>query len=244
VTGEQNDQVEVNELSVNNASAENGVEATEASPEVEAAAEPAAAEPAVAEPAAAVEEEEEEEVKRHNPKWKWYVIHTYSGFEQRAEKGLIERIKLAGLEEYFGEILVPVEKVVDTVRGTKRNITRKFFPGYMLVQMELNDRAWHCVKSTPKITGFVGNARNPIPVREEEVRRLTQQIDEGTISAKPKVAFEEGEQVRVTDGPFASFNGVVEDVKPEKQKVKVLVSIFGRATPVELDFAQVEKTTG
>lgn len=181
------------------------------------------------------------EIERKS-KLKWYVVHTYSGFETRAQKALGERIKIDGLEEFFGDILVPVENVVELVRGNKRTSKRKFFPGYMLVQMELNTRTWHCVKSTPKITGFVGNARNPIPVREADVARLTKQIDEGTLTAKPKVAFEEGENVRVIDGPFASFNGTVEEVKEEKQKVRVLVSIFGRATPVELDFMQVEKT--
>jgi transcriptional antiterminator NusG len=181
-------------------------------------------------------------VKESTRKLKWYVVHTYSGFENRAKKSLEERIKREGLDEFFGEVLVPTENVVELVGGTKRTSKRKFFPGYMLVQMELNDRTWHLVKSTPKITGFVGNARNPVPVREDDVLRLTQQIDQGTIAVKPKVHFEEGETVRVIDGPFSSFNGVVEEVKDEKQKVRVLVSIFGRATPVELDFGQVEKT--
>lgn len=180
-------------------------------------------------------------VKQSNRKLKWYVIHTYSGFENRAKKSLEERMKREGMEEFFGEVLVPTENVVELVGGAKRTSRRKFFPGYMLVQMELNDRTWHLVKSTPKITGFVGNARNPVPVREEDVLRLTQQIDQGTLSPKPKIVFEEGENVRVIDGPFSSFNGVVEEVKAEKQKVRVLVSIFGRATPVELDFVQVEK---
>ena len=182
-------------------------------------------------------------VKASTRKLKWYVVHTYSGFENRAKKSLEERIKREGLDEFFGEVLVPTENVVELVGGTKRTSRRKFFPGYMLVQMELNDRTWHLVKSTPKITGFVGNARNPVPVREEHVTRLTQQIDQGMVSAKPKVVFESGESVRVIDGPFSSFNGTVEEVKEEKQKVRVLVSIFGRATPVELDFGQVEKTT-
>jgi transcriptional antiterminator NusG len=177
-----------------------------------------------------------------NKKLKWYVVHTYSGFENRAKKSLEERAKREGLEEFFGEVLVPTENVVELVGGTKRTSRRKFFPGYMLVQMELNDRTWHLVKNTPKITGFVGDARSPRPVSEEEVARLTQQIDQGTLAPKPKIVFEEGESVRVIDGPFSSFNGVVEEVKAEKQKVRVLVSIFGRATPVELDFGQVEKT--
>jgi transcriptional antiterminator NusG len=182
-------------------------------------------------------------IKESSRKLKWYVVHTYSGFENRAKKSLEERIKREGLDEYFGQVLVPTENVVELVGGTKRTSKRKFFPGYMLVQMDLSDQTWHLVKSTPKITGFVGNARNPVAVREEDVLRLTQQIDQGTIAVKPKVHFEEGETVRVIDGPFSSFNGTVEEVKEEKQKVRVLVSIFGRATPVELDFGQVEKTT-
>lgn len=197
--------------------------------EVAATEEPAKADPVV--------------TKAASGKLKWYVVHTYSGFENRAKKSLEERWKREGLEEFFGEVLVPTENVVELVGGTKRTSKRKFFPGYMLVQMELNDHTWHLVKSTPKITGFVGNARNPVPVREDDVRRLTQQIDQGTIAVKPKVHYEEGETVRVTDGPFSSFNGTVEEVKEEKQKVRVLVSIFGRATPVELDFGQVEKVT-
>ncbi len=181
-------------------------------------------------------------LKPSSRKLKWYVVHTYSGFENRAKKSLEERVKREGLDEFFGEVLVPTENVVELVGGTKRTSKRKFFPGYMLVQMELNDRTWHLVKSTPKITGFVGNARSPQPVKEEHVTRLTQQIDQGALTAKPKIVFEEGESVRVIDGPFSSFNGIVEEVKEEKQKVRVLVSIFGRATPVELDFTQVEKT--
>lgn len=177
-------------------------------------------------------------------KLKWYVVHTYSGFEARAKKSLLEHVKREGLDEYFGEVLVPMERVEKIVQGVKRSTNQKFFPGYMLVQMELNDKTWHIVKSTPKITGFVGNARNPVPVRESDVLKLTQQIEGGTVAAKPRIEFEEGERVRVIDGPFSGFNGVVEEVKGEKQKVRVLVSIFGRATPVELDFMQVEKITG
>ncbi|MBK8014700.1 MAG: transcription termination/antitermination protein NusG [Deltaproteobacteria bacterium] len=180
-------------------------------------------------------------MKNTNPRLKWYVVHTYSGFENRAQKSLLERAKLEGLEEFFGEVLVPTENVVEILGGSKRTSKKKFFPGYMLVQMELNDRTWHLVKDTPKITGFVGNAQSPMPVREAEVRRLTQRIDEGTMVTKIRIAFEEGESVRVTDGPFASFNATIEEVKEEKQKVRVLVSIFGRATPVDLDFSQIEK---
>jgi transcriptional antiterminator NusG len=173
---------------------------------------------------------------------KWYVVHTYSGYEYKAKKSLEERIKLDGLGEMFGEILIPTENVVEMVRGSKRTSKRKFFPGYMLVNMVLNERTWHTVKNTPKITGFVGGLTNPPSVSEEEVRRLTTQISEGSLKPKPRVQFEDGDGVRVTEGPFANFNGTIEAVNHEKQKVRVLVSIFGRSTPVELDFDQVEKT--
>ena len=172
---------------------------------------------------------------------KWYVVHTYSGFENKAKKGLEERMRLEGLEEYFGEVLVPQETVAELVGGRTRRTNRKHFPGYMIVQMELNKETWHLVKSTPKITGFVGNAQNPMPIRKREVERL-RKLSEGTVETKPRVQYDEGETVRVIDGPFASFNGTVEEVKEEKQKLRVLVSIFGRSTPVELDFNQVEKT--
>ncbi len=172
----------------------------------------------------------------------WYVVHTYSGFEQKAKLALQERIKSLRMDAFFGEVLVPSESVVEMKKGVRKTTTRKFFPGYILVKMELNDETWHVVKGTPKITGFVGNSTNPPIVPEEEVLRITQQIDEGTLRPKPKVSFEKGEGVRVVDGPFATFSGVVEEVNAEKGKLKVLVSIFGRATPVELDFIQVEKT--
>lgn len=174
-------------------------------------------------------------------KMKWYVVHTYSGFENKAQKSLQERVKLEGLEEFFGDVLVPSENVVELLGGTKRKSKRKYFPGYMIVQMELNDRTWHLVKNTPKITGFVGDARNPRPLRENEVVRLTQQMTESATVVKPRIHFAEGETVRVIDGPFSSFNATVEEVKDEQQKLRVLVSIFGRSTPVELRFEQVEK---
>ena len=176
---------------------------------------------------------------------KWYAVHTYSGFENKVKKSLEERVRQEALEDSVGEILIPMEQVVEMVKGEKKTSKRKFFPGYVLVQMEMNDRTWHLVKGTPKVTGFVGNAKRPeeVPaIRDEEVSRLTAQISEGVMKPKPKVQFDEGDQVRVIDGPFANFNGTVEDVKPDKGKVRVLVSIFGRATPVELDFMQVEKT--
>lgn len=184
-----------------------------------------------------------EAAKAHpNKKLKWYVVQTYSGYENKAQKSLLERVKLEGLDEFFGDVLVPAESVMEMVGGKKRTSKRKFFPSYMLVQMELNDITWHLVKSTPKIIGFVGSdQRKPLPMRQREVDQLTQQLEEGTKVATPKVHYEEGETVRVTDGPFASFNGTVEEVKEERQKLRVLVSIFGRSTPVELDFGQVEK---
>lgn len=143
--------------------------------------------------------------------------------------------------ERIGEVLVPAEKVVELVKGQKRTSSRKFFPGYILVNMELSDDTWHVIKSTPKVTGFVGGATNPPPVSEEEVREITLQMQEGAVKPKPKVLFETGESVKVIDGPFQDFSGVVEDVKPDKGKLRVLISIFGRATPVELDFVQVER---
>lgn len=172
---------------------------------------------------------------------KWYVVHTYSGYEQKAKLALAERIRQYKMESFFGEILIPSENVIELVRGEKKTTSRKFFPGYMLVKMILNDNTWHLVKSTPKITGFVGNAVRPPAVPDEEVARITNQMTEGTLKPRPKVQFEEGESVRVVDGPFVNFNGVVEEVKPDKGKLRVLVSIFGRSTPVELDFVQVEK---
>lgn len=175
------------------------------------------------------------------PGLKWYVVHTYSGFENQAKRSLEERIKLEGLEEFFGHVLVPTEEVTEVIGGSKRKSKRKFFPGYMLVQMAINDRTWYLVKETPKVTGFVGNARNPMACRLAEVERLTKQMHEGTGATKIRIEFSEGEQVRVTDGPFANFNGVISEVREDKQKVRVLVSILGRPTPVELDFMQVEK---
>jgi transcription termination/antitermination protein NusG len=179
---------------------------------------------------------------------KWYVVHTYSGYEHKAKAALEERIRTLKLQEKFGEILVPTERVQELGKGGQRKISsRKFFPGYIFVNMELDDETWHVVRNTPKVTGFVGQPIKPgekpdIPeVPESEVREITQQMQEGALRPKPKVLFEVGEAVKVVDGPFQDFNGTVEEVKPEKGKVRVLISIFGRATPVELDFVQVEK---
>jgi transcriptional antiterminator NusG len=171
----------------------------------------------------------------------WYVVHTYSGYEQKAKAALEERVRSMNKQDFFGEILVPAEKVVELVKGRKKTSSRKFFPGYMLVNMDLSDETWHIVKGTPKVTGFVGGATEPAAISEAEVREITQQMAEGALRAKPKVLFESGESVKVIDGPFQDFNGVVEEVKPDKGKLRVLISIFGRATPVELDFVQVEK---
>jgi len=171
----------------------------------------------------------------------WYVVHTYSGYEMKAKQALHERIKNAHMEELIEEILVPSEDVVEMKKGVKKTSKRQFFPGYILVKMELNEKTWHLVKGTAKITGFVGGSLNPPVVPEEEVRRITRQIEEGTLKPKPKVMFEKGEDVKVVNGPFSTFSGIVEDVNEEKGKLRVLVSIFGRSTPIELDFTQVEK---
>jgi transcription termination/antitermination protein NusG len=172
---------------------------------------------------------------------KWYVVHTLSGFEHRAKAALEERIKLLGKSELFGEILVPTEKVVELVKGKKKTSSRKFFPGYILVQMALNEETWHIVKGTPKVTGFVGGSTNPPSLSDKEVQEIAQQMEEGALKPKPRVLFSVGENVKVIDGPFVDFNGVVEEVRPDRGKLRVLISIFGRATPVELEFVQVER---
>ena len=171
---------------------------------------------------------------------KWYVVNTYSGHENRAKLGLLERIKNASMSDEFGEILIPTESVMEVVKGQRRTSTRKFYPGYMFVQMNLNEKTFHLVKGTPKITGFLGGT-TPTPVPEKDITGIHSAMTEGEVKPKPKIVFEQGDSVRVVDGPFSNFSATVEEVKPDKQKVKVLVSIFGRATPVELDFAQVEK---
>ena len=172
---------------------------------------------------------------------KWYAVHTYSGYENKVKATLQERVKSNKMEEYFSEVLVPSEKVIGLVKGEKKTTSRKFFPGYILVNMELNDETWHLVKNTPKVTGFVGGTTTPPAISEEEVKKITHQMEEGAVRPKPKVLFDRGENVRVVDGPFTNFTGIVDEVKPEKSKLRGLVSIFGRATPVELDFVQVEK---
>ena len=172
---------------------------------------------------------------------KWYIVHTYSGQETRAKKALLERAKTMGFEEEFDEVLVPEESVVEMVNGKKRTSKRKFFPGYIMVHMELNDETWHVVKGTPKITGFVGNATDPPAITEDEVARMTQKIKEGATKPKPLIHFDEGENVRVVTGPFANFQGFVDEVMEDKEKLRVMVQVFGRATPVVLGYSNVEK---
>jgi len=172
---------------------------------------------------------------------RWYIVNTYSGFEEKAKTALIERIKNAKQEELFGEILIPTEQVVEMVKGAKKTSARKFFPGYILVNVELNDETWHTVTDTPKISGFIGNNMHPDPLRDSEAEKIIGRIKDGALKPKPKISFEYGDPVRVTDGPFSNFQGVVDEVYPDKGRVRVLVSIFGRETPVELEYIQVTK---
>lgn len=174
---------------------------------------------------------------------RWYVVHAYSGYEKKVAAALKERIELNSMQELFGDVLVPTEEVVEMRGGQKRKSERKFFPGYVLVQMELNDDSWHLVKETPRVMGFIGGkADKPAPITEKEAEAILQRVDDSADKPKPKTLFEPGEMVRVIDGPFNDFNGVVEEVNYEKSKLRVAVLIFGRSTPVELEFGQVEKT--
>lgn len=172
---------------------------------------------------------------------RWYVIHVYSGFEKKVAQSIEEQAKQSGMDEEIKQVLVPVEEVVEMRRGAKVQTERKFFPGYVLVQMELTDETWHLVKNTPKVTDFLGGKGRPTPISDIEAERILHQVQEGIDRPKPSVTFEVGEQVRVCDGPFNSFNGLVEEVDEERARLKVAVSIFGRATPVELEYAQVAK---
>lgn len=173
---------------------------------------------------------------------KWYVIHAYSNYENQVKRSLEERVRRSGLEQYFGKILVPTEEVVEMRMGQQRKSERKFFPGYVLVQMELNEETWHLVKEVPRVLGFIGGTSDkPAPISDKEAEAILSRVEEGATKPRPKILFEVGEVVRVIDGPFKDFNGVVEEVAYEKSKLRVSVLIFGRSTPVELDFGQVEK---
>ena len=173
---------------------------------------------------------------------RWYVVHAYSGFENRVRESLMERVVRSGLDDKFGDVMVPTEEVVEIRDGQKRRSERKFFPGYVLVQMEMDDDTWHLVKDVPKVLGFIGGTSDrPAPISDKEANNILQRVQEGVEKPRPKVLFEPGEVVRVTDGPFNDFNGVVEEVNYEKSKLRVAVMIFGRSTPVDLDFGQVEK---
>jgi len=172
---------------------------------------------------------------------RWYIVHTYANFEKKVAESIKKEAETKGLVEAFEEVLVPMEEVVEMRRGRKVSAERKFFPGYVLVKMEMTDATYHLVKNTPKVTGFLGAENKPIPISEAEAARILHQVQEGVERPKPTISFEVGEQVRVADGPFASFNGLVEEVDEERSRLKVAVSIFGRATPVELEYGQVEK---
>jgi len=179
--------------------------------------------------------------KRIDVELKWYVVHTYSGFEHKVMANLEERVKTLGQEAYFGKILVPTEQVIELRKGQKKTSSRKFYPGYIMVQMAVNEETWHTVRNTAKVTGFVGGGTMPSPIPDEEADRIIHQMEEGISKPKAKYHFEEGDEVRVVDGPFNNFQGTVAEVNPDKEKLRVLISIFGRSTPVELEFIQVNK---
>jgi len=172
---------------------------------------------------------------------KWYIIHTYSGFEQKVKTAIRERAKARGLEHLVEEVLVPTETVEEMVKGERRLSSRKFYPGYVMVRMEMTDESWHLVKDTPKVTGFIGSKDEPVAIPEEDAAKIIAQMQEGVLRPKPKIKFEQGDKVQVIDGPFANFTGVVDEVRPDRGRVRVMISVFGRPTPVELEFTQLEK---
>jgi transcriptional antiterminator NusG len=172
---------------------------------------------------------------------KWYIVHVYSGFESKVKMALEERIASSPHREKFGEVIVPTEQIVELVKGKRKESSRKFYPGYILVRMELNDETWYLINNTAKVSGFLGGREKPTPLSDEDAQQILNRMEAGKLKPQPKFLFESGDEVRVIDGPFTNFNGVVSDVNPEKGKVKVLVSIFGRSTPVELEFVQVTK---
>lgn len=173
---------------------------------------------------------------------RWYVLHVYSGFEQKVSDAIFEKAEKSGVRDYIEDIMIPTEEVIEVKRGQRVNAERKFFPGYVLIKMEMNDDVWHLVKNVPKVTGFLGANNKPAPMTNKEAEQLIKQMEEGIDRPRPSVMYDIGEEVKVTDGPFASFNGVVEEIDEDKQKLKVSVSIFGRSTPVELEYTQVEKS--
>jgi len=172
---------------------------------------------------------------------KWYIVHVYSGFENNVKVALEERISSSSQPEKFGEVIVPTEEIVELVKGKRKTSSRKFYPGYILVRMELDDETWHIVTSTAKVTGFLGGREKPTPISDEEAQKILNRMEAGKLKPQPKYFFEIGDEIRVIDGPFKNFNGVVDEVNPDKGKIRVLVSIFGRSTPVELEFVQVTK---
>jgi transcriptional antiterminator NusG len=172
---------------------------------------------------------------------KWYIVHVYSGFENKVKAALEERISSSTGPQKFGEVVVPTEEIVELVKGKRKTSSRKFYPGYILVRMELDDETWHIVNDTAKVTGFLGGRRKPTPLSDEEADQILNRMEAGKLKPQPKYFFESGDEIRVIDGPFTNFNGTVQEVNPEKGKIKVLVSIFGRSTPVELEFVQVQK---
>jgi transcriptional antiterminator NusG len=176
-----------------------------------------------------------------NPNMKWYIIHSYSGFERKVKESLESRVQAFGLQDKIGRVLIPTEAVTEVRGGKKYTVDRMFYPGYVLVEMDMDDHVWHVVKSTPRVTGFVGTGQQPTPLSEEEVQHIVYRVSEAKNKPKLKVKFEKNESVKITEGPFASFDGIVDDVNEDRQTVKVMVTIFGRSTPVELEFSQVEK---
>jgi transcription termination/antitermination protein NusG len=181
------------------------------------------------------------DVTSENPNMKWYIIHTYSGFEKKVKESLESRVQAFGLQEKIGKVLIPTEPVTEIRGGKKYTVERMFYPGYVLVQMDMDDHVWHVVKSTPRVTGFVGTGQQPTPLSADEVNQIVYRVDTGKDKPKIRVKFEKSETVRIIDGPFANFNGIVDDVNEDRETLKVMVTIFGRATPVELEFGQVEK---
>ena len=188
-----------------------------------------------------VQEPEAPQEPERNPNFRWYILHAYSGFERKVKESLESRIQAFGLESRFGRIMIPTEPVTETVNGKKRTIERVFLPGYVLIEMELDNQIWHIIKDTPRVTGFLGTGDKPVALSEEEISSLLNRSDEAKEKPRQKIRFEKNESVRITDGPFANFNGIVDEINEDRETLKVMVTIFGRSTPVELEFGKVEK---